>query len=127
MEKQIMEDLDLKIRTIKSKSGNEIEYFVDEIVKKLEKIKHLEPKLRSYLEKASIYIKEDYQKFLNVILLSCILEDIGGQMLPFVRNSNIEKVKSICRKRSLNYNQLVDVTSYTDEILEIINSITDDK
>lgn len=122
-----MEDLDLKIRTIKSKSGNEIEYFVDEIVKKLEKIKHLEPKLRSYLEKASIYIKEDYQKFLNVILLSCILEDIGGQMLPFVRNSNIEKVKSICRKRSLNYNQLVDVTSYTDEILEIINSITDDK
>jgi Fe2+ transport system protein B len=127
MEKQIMEDLDLKIRTIKSKSENEIEYFVDEIVKKLEKIKHLEPKLRSYLEKASIYIKEDHQKFLNVILLSCILEDIGGQMLPFVRNSNIEKVKSICRKRSLNYNQLVDVTSYTDEILEIINSITDDK
>lgn len=122
-----MEDLDLKIRTIKSKSENEIEYFVDEIVKKLEKIKHLEPKLRSYLEKASIYIKEDHQKFLNVILLSCILEDIGGQMLPFVRNSNIEKVKSICRKRSLNYNQLVDVTSYTDEILEIINSITDDK
>lgn len=122
-----MEDLDLEIRTIKSKSENEIEYFVDEIVKKLEKIKHLEPKLRSYLEKASIYIKEDHQKFLNVILLSCILEDIGGQMLPFVRNSNIEKVKSICRKRSLNYNQLVDVTSYTDEILEIINSITDDK
>ena len=122
-----MEDLDLKIRTIKSKSENEIEYFIDEIITKLEKIKHLEPKLRSYLEKASVYIKEDHQKFLNVILLSCILEDIGGQMLPFVRNSNIEKVKSICRKRSLNYNQLVDVTSYTDEILEIINSITDDK
>jgi len=122
-----MEDLDLKIRTIKSKSENEIEYFIDEIVTKLEKIKHLEPELRSYLKKANVYIKEDHQKFLNVILLSCILEDIGGQMLPFIRNSNIEKVKSICRKRSLNYNQLVDLTSYTDEILGIINSVTDDK
>jgi hypothetical protein len=122
-----MEDLDLKIRTIKSKSENEIEYFIDEIVIKLERIKHLEPELRLYLEKASVYIKEDHQKFLNIILLSCILADIRSQMLPFVRNSNIEKVKSICRKRSLNYNQLVDVTAYADEILEIINSITDDK
>lgn len=122
-----MEDFDLKIRTIKFKSENEIEYFIDEVVTEFEKINHLEFELKSYLKKAGFYIKEKHQKFLNIILLSCILEDIGSQMSPFVRNSNIEKVKSICRKRRLNYKQLVNVTSYANEILEIINSITDDK
>lgn len=122
-----MKDLNLKISTIKSKSGNKIEYFIDEIVKKLEKIKHLEFKLRSYLEKANIYIKEDHQKLLNIILLSCILADIRSQISPLFLNSNIKKIKSICKKRSLNYDQLVDVTVFVDEILEIINSVTDDK
>lgn len=122
-----MEDLNLKISTIKSKSEKKIEYFLDEIVKKFEKKKHLENKLRPYLEEVGIYIKEDFPKLLNIILLSCVLADISSQKLPLVMNSNIKKIKSICRKRSLNYDQLVNVTSYTDEILGIINSVTDDK
>lgn len=122
-----MEDLDLKINTIKSKSENKIEYFIDEIVKKLEKKKHLEHKIRLYLEKVGIYVKEDYPKLLNVILLSCILADISSQKLPLVMNLNIKKIKSICRKRSFKYDQLFNITGCTDEILEIINSVTDDQ
>jgi hypothetical protein len=122
-----MEDLDLKINTIKSKSENKIEYFIDKIVIKFEKKKHLEHKIRLYLEKVGIYVKEDYPKLLNVILLSCILADISSQKLPLVMNLNIKKIKSICRKRSLKYDQLVNITGCTDEILEIINSVTDDQ
>lgn len=121
-----MEHLDLKIRTIKAKSENEIEHFIDETVAKLRKASHLESELKSYLEEAGIYIKENQEKFLNIILLSCILADVGSQMSPFVRGANSEKIKSICRKRSLNYNQLLDITYCAEEMLKIIGSNIDD-
>lgn len=123
-----MNGLNLKINTIKARPEEEIEHFIDGIATKLlEEIEYLEPELRSFLEKAGLYMTETQRKFLDAVLLSCILSDIAGEMSPFERRSDSEKIKSICRKRNLSYNQLVNVMSYSNEILEIINSIKNHK
>lgn len=117
-----MKDLDLRIRTIKADSEEGIERFVDQIVTNLEKVKRLQQNLRSYLETAGLYIKGDQERLVSVVLLSCILGDIAGQMSPFERGRNGKKIESICMKRNLNYNQVVKVVPYCEEILEIIEA-----
>ena len=67
-------------------------------------------------------IKEKPQRFLRTILLSCILADIGDQMSPYIRNENIKMIKSICKKENMNYEQLVDLTTCGNGMIEILSS-----
>ncbi len=117
-----MADLELKIKTIKSESERDIGTFIDNMASELANIDGLENDLETFFEKKGLQVNEKKQKLFALILLSCVLGDIGTQMSPYVRNQNIAKIKDIANKININYNYLVSFTSYSDDFMGIINS-----
>jgi len=121
------EAFDLQIHTLKQGSEKKIMDFVNKMTRRHDKDKYLIEKLEALLKSKHSGIKEEPRRFLRMVFLSFILADIGDQLSPFVRNENIGIIKSICEKQDINYNQLVDLTEYNNELMEIVSSIIDTK
>jgi len=116
-----MRDFDLVIRTLKDKPRGKMIEFVHKMSSEYAGNKDLLRKLERLLKSNSLVVKERPQRFLSIVLLSCILADIGDQMSAYIRNENIKRIKSICKKENIKYEQLVDLTACGNGMIEILS------
>jgi hypothetical protein len=121
-EEAVRKDFEFELRALKNRSRKKVIDFVQEVSRKYARNKDLIKKLQDLLKRNNLMIKENPQRFLRTVLLSCVLADIGDQMSPYIRNENIEMIKSICKEENLNYEQLVDLTTCGNGMIEILSS-----
>lgn len=116
-----MNSLGNEIMIQKSKSTNDIEKYLDLTVEKILKL-HIEPEVSALLKAQGFIVNEDPRVFTNTILLSCILSDIGYQRSHYIRNDNIHKIEEICEKRKINFKQVLEISSYAEQIAKLLET-----
>ena len=111
---------DLLLDIEKQKTGDEIISDIKKLSVELGNESSLSTKIREFLDEECLQCNLNDSSLIFVVFLSFVLGDIAGQMSRYIRDSNIEKIKQICLKESLNYVLVRKLTAYQSKFIDLI-------
>lgn len=117
----------LKLETIKTGSPESIALELNKLIDSMD-----DPNsccslpLRDYLEANYFQTRDIASRDLVFIgLLSAVYADIGRQMSPYIKESNVEKIETICENFMISKRFLFDLSVHWEKIVELLFSFSD--